>query len=1175
MAILVTNAVQVARFANALYGIKLGSTTNAAVNADIANIGLSATVNAYYDYSFGSKTSAEVAAIMLANLGLTGNTAAAAYVEGQLNAAGSAKGVAVLNMLNAFSNLESDATFGAAATAWNATIVSAQAYTASNTADVAATATTTQTFTLTTGIDSVTGGAGNDTFVGSTAAGAVTFTTMDNVNGGAGNDTLNITSITSVDTTAASATTVSSIENAALTALTTVKADTTAWTGLTALAAAGVGAQTLTASATTDVTAAASGLDGDNTTPETVVVTGGKNVTVTAAGKTGDQVGTKATSTNAAGNVSITATNLDAVEVTKAATAGTVNVAATFTLADGANGTTDTATGVTVTGGSAITVSSTLKSSGGSNDSSDALTAGTISVTGDASTTTVSVTQTAAAARVANTSGLTDGSAAIVNGQVVIRDKNYNETAAAKTGSITSVTVGSFGDGSGSAASEINSSALTNVTLSGKGTALNITAGNLTTATVTGLNLNLNALTTSGAVTVDSDYTTLNVATTGASTLNSLSAAGATTVNVSGTGDLTLTGDTLSAVTAINVTSTGKTSFGTALLTTTAFTGGAGAETVSVQASHTKAINLGAGDDKVILAGAVTTGGSIAGGDGTDTLSMTDALAATVSGSSTFNTKVTGFEVLEITANTSSSTVDLTAINNISNIKTSGVTSLTLNNLANNGTLTLTAASTSVAANIIGAVGGTSDTLNLSLSNASASSVAYGSVTAANTETIVIKTIDAGTTTSAAATVDSLTLVANDATSVTVSGNNGLTISNNSGNTAITTFNASGVVADSASTVDTAANLAVTFSSVNSTTTANVSITGGDGDDTLSGNAAKDTINGGKGNDIITGGAGIDSLNGGDGVDYVYGDNHGSKGVVAFEIKTAVADTTALAGKTLTVNVLGFDSVATLTADDNTILEQATAIANAINANTSLKGLVTASAAVSNTTNATVTITSLVDGTSFGVGSGVSTGVTIKGSTASTMAVITDGADASAVDQTVTTSAASIEVTADAAAGTTGTAAVDTIDGGAGNDVIVGGGGADALTGGAGVDTFFFLTGHSNLATMATIADYTYVASGTSNDKLVLGDVAAAAGTVTTVQDLSAYGSLGTALDAAAAGNAVSNGLVVFIYGGNEYVYVESNSGSTYNSADFVVKLTGTPIAAGTAIAGLGFDAVA
>lgn len=191
MAILVTNAVQVARFANALYGIKLGSTTNAAVNADIANIGLSATVNAYYDYSFGSKTSAEVAAIMLGNLGLTGNTAAAAYVEGQLNAAGSAKGVAVLNMLNAFSNLNSDATFGAAATAWNATIVSAQAYTASNTADVAATATTTQTFTLTTGIDNIAGTSGNDTIIGDFGV-TGQVSAADQINGGTGTDTLEL-----------------------------------------------------------------------------------------------------------------------------------------------------------------------------------------------------------------------------------------------------------------------------------------------------------------------------------------------------------------------------------------------------------------------------------------------------------------------------------------------------------------------------------------------------------------------------------------------------------------------------------------------------------------------------------------------------------------------------------------------------------------------------------------------------------------------------------------------------------------------------------------------------------------------------------------------------------------------------------------------------------------------
>jgi Ca2+-binding RTX toxin-like protein len=418
-------------------------------------------------------------------------------------------------------------------------------------------------------------------------------------------------------------------------------------------------------------------------------------------------------------------------------------------------------------------------------------------------------------------------------------------------------------------------------------------------------------------------------------------------------------------------------------------------------------------------------------------------------------------------------------------------------------------------------------------------------VTAANTESIVIKTIDAGTTTSAAATVDSLTLVANGATSVTVSGNNGLTISNDSGNSAITTFNASGVVADSAATVDTAANLGVTFSSVNSTATATVNITGGDGNDTLSGNAAKDTINGGKGDDIITGGAAVDTLNGGDGADIVYADNAGDKRVEKFTVTT-----NSTGSETATVTILG----ETVSFDDGTTGDATiTAMLTAIQGMTGYGKYFTAAktAVVTTITDDYITVTYLVDGdTASSADFAGSTGAFNAG---------TAGAATAAVQVT---------------AGTAGTAAADVVDGGAGADVIVGGGGTDALTGGAGVDTFFFLKGYSNLASMATIADYAFVTSGTENDKLVLGDVAAAAGTVTTVQDLSAYGSLGTALDAAAAGNAVSNGLVVFIYGGNEYVYVESNSGNTYNSADFVVKLTGTPIAAATAIAGLGFDAV-
>ena len=68
---------------------------------------------------------------------------------------------------------------------------------------------------------------------------------------------------------------------------------------------------------------------------------------------------------------------------------------------------------------------------------------------------------------------------------------------------------------------------------------------------------------------------------------------------------------------------------------------------------------------------------------------------------------------------------------------------------------------------------------------------------------------------------------------------------------------------------------------------------------------------------------------------------------------------------------------------------------------------------------------------------------------------------------------------------------------------------------------------------------------------------------------------LSAALTAAALNNTVNAGLSVFIYGGDTYAYVETTGATaTYQAADFVVKLTGTPLAAGSAIAGTGFDAV-
>ena len=108
---------------------------------------------------------------------------------------------------------------------------------------------------------------------------------------------------------------------------------------------------------------------------------------------------------------------------------------------------------------------------------------------------------------------------------------------------------------------------------------------------------------------------------------------------------------------------------------------------------------------------------------------------------------------------------------------------------------------------------------------------------------------------------------------------------------------------------------------------------------------------------------------------------------------------------------------------------------------------------------------------------------------------------------------------------------------------------------------------------MATITDFTPTTSSSTTDKIVVGDVTAALGTITTVQDLSGSASLTAALNAAAAANAVTNGVSVFTYGGNQYVYIEATaSGTTYTAGDFVVKLTGTPISG--PIAGQQIDGV-
>ncbi len=187
-----TNALKVQAFAGALFGVQVGTTTMAQVNADItSNGGLANTLNGYYASSFGNVANATVAASVAANLGLTGDALASgtAYITAQLNgAAAGARGAVISNILDLFAGLASDATFGAAATAWNAKVDAANAYTGAANVAIGSTVSQGTAFTLTAGVDTPAGTAGNDTF----NATAATFSASDVLIGGAGTDTLNI-----------------------------------------------------------------------------------------------------------------------------------------------------------------------------------------------------------------------------------------------------------------------------------------------------------------------------------------------------------------------------------------------------------------------------------------------------------------------------------------------------------------------------------------------------------------------------------------------------------------------------------------------------------------------------------------------------------------------------------------------------------------------------------------------------------------------------------------------------------------------------------------------------------------------------------------------------------------------------------------------------------------------
>jgi S-layer protein len=827
-----TNGTVLARVAGALYNTQMSNATY----SEVKTLDPASLTDALYARDFANATDTAVATTLVTNLGLSTVAGLVNWVAAQLTAAGSHKGAKIVDLLNGFAQMSADATYGAAATAFNTKVDAALvlSQTTGNAGGTfAAAGTTGFTFALTVGADTgaaFTGSSGDDTFNAAETS-AATWTVGDAIDGGAGNDVFNITQTAAI--TAPTGATVKNVETANLVSGSTATTiNTSSWTGLTTLNVTAPAAVTTTAAATTLVnitdSAQAAGA---------IAVNGGSNVTITASGVTSGTT-TVGGTTAAVGNVTITSA---------ASTAGTTGA-------------------ISVTGGKEISITTSA-----GNAVNTTVVGGAITVTGDSNTTAVTVKQD----NTATASGTVVGK---TTAAVVIADKNAASTTDA--GTITTVTLKAFGtvdynaDADTADAGEtstINSGALTTLNLSGKGTALTVTNGSLTTPAVTTQALNVTGLTTSGAITLDSDITTLNVtSSTTASTINSLVANGATTLNVLGDAKLTLTGQTLGAVTAINVSNTAGASFGSALPTGTTFTGGTGADTITLSTGFTKAITLGDGDDTVTYATGSGTGYSVAASNGNDTIKMTGAEANAADADSTFNSKFTGFEVLSLTTALDSAgdtTINLAGINGVSKVTTVGVgttgKTLTLDNIASGGTLTLTSDVTgtgAVAVNVTNATFNVADTFNVNLSKQGI--LAGGIVSVAGVEAVNVSAADATTTATSgvfgAAAVHTLTLQATSAKSIVVTGNNGLTLTN-TGNVAVTSFDASGVVGNDTSDTDTAANLAITFTSAYTGTSA-VTIKGGSGSDALTGAGQVDMITAGNGADTVTGGAGNDSI---------------------------------------------------------------------------------------------------------------------------------------------------------------------------------------------------------------------------------------------------------------------------------------------------------------------------
>jgi len=292
--------------------------------------------------------------------------------------------------------------------------------------------------------------------------------------------------------------------------------------------------------------------------------------------------------------------------------------------------------------------------------------------------------------------------------------------------------------------------------------------------------------------------------------------------------------------------------------------GQAGADTIVEIVAGTVSIDGGAGNDTVNLGGSLSTSDVVNGGDDTDTFQINGSVLSAVAG-------VTNFEILQLDAPATVGFANLTGSNAWQQVTTGSA-----------GTYTVTGADAALADLVVGttlttatlshATDSSADVLTVS-GGPGAGAITISALTVNDTDTLTFHgdNTAAGTLTVTALnaiTADTIYVTGDDAVSVTFGANAAATGTGSSAhNITVDASAATGTVVFNAGTA-----LATQAVSLTGSITAANTLTGGLGNDTISGGGAADSLVGGAGNDSINAGSALavsDSITGGTGADAI------------------------------------------------------------------------------------------------------------------------------------------------------------------------------------------------------------------------------------------------------------------------------------------------------------------